>query len=179
MSTTDAVLKEYRVRCDCDVKFFESCCDAEYQQMAAMADEIVRLREALAAACVQGTPMGEAHATRVTVVDEWRVLDKNGDECFMGWNVQDAERQRMWCEEAAPEDAPHRVVRVALVDQNHPEMPESSTRVTEAMKDAAFNGFVDAHFTFKLFELTPADEAKIRASVAAALTAALDGPRDQ
>jgi hypothetical protein len=156
----------------------DDCKHAHCRAEHAMADEIVRLREALAAACVQGTPMGEAHATRVTVVDEWRVLDKNGDECFMGWNVQDAERQRMWCEEAAPEDAPHRVVRVALVDE-----PVSDAytlpRVTEAMKDAAFTGFVDAHFTFKLFELTPADEAKIRASVAAALTAALEGPRDQ
>jgi hypothetical protein len=91
----------------------------EHEVVHNMADEIVRLREALAAACVQGTPMGEAHTTRVRVLDEWRVTDKDGMLIATFRTEHDANAFRVGLDdddEAWPMYAPHRVVRVALVD---------------------------------------------------------------
>jgi hypothetical protein len=85
----------------------DDCKNAHCRVEHAMADEIVRLREALAA------------ATRVRVLDEWRVTDKDGILIATFRTEADANRYRVGLDdddEAWPQYAPHRVVRVALVE---------------------------------------------------------------
>jgi len=74
--------------------------------VCAMADRIREL-EALAA------------APRVRVLDEWRVTDKDGMLIATFRTEDDANRYRVGLDdddEAWPQYAPHRVVRVALVE---------------------------------------------------------------
>lgn len=75
--------------------------EAEY----AMADAIVRLR---------------ATAPRVVVLDEWRVVDKDGvedDVTGVAYQREKAFLSASWCDKMIPKGAPHRVVRVALVEE--------------------------------------------------------------
>jgi hypothetical protein len=155
---------------------------ARERAFAEVIGRVLDKREALAAACVQGTPMGEAHTTRVRVLDEWRVLDNRGDECAVKWNAQEAEQERAWYDETAPEDAPHRVVRVALVDANHPEMPEGSTRVTDEMVERAAKALYLrgdlSHWGTWEQEIARYKETYYEDALAV-ITAALEGSRDQ
>lgn len=158
---------------------FDAVCETVAER--AMADEIVRLREVLAAACVQGTPMGEAHTTRVTVLDEWRVVDKYESNRRTAYDEDQAENMRAYLDRVESVVAPHRVVRVALVDANHPETPERSTRVTDEMVERAAKATV-ARVVAEAFELYADEEEAMRVHreyARIALTAALEGPRDQ
>lgn len=159
----------------------------EHEVVHLMADEIVRLREALFS------------ATRVRVLDEWRVLYANGNEGFTRFTPEEAQR-------VADEDNQNfpgcgaRVVRVALVDAdasggNDPENPESSERVSNAYQlPDTVQAIVDAaaayekkHGPWQDYRMSRRDEAfpvdkTERAIIVAyrkhtALTAALEAPR--
>jgi hypothetical protein len=104
--------------------------EADYNGVPELVREVVRLREALAA------------ATRVRVLDHESANGHLPTHAVIGRNgrvltsVEDPdENTENWWDRHNRKNAPHRVVRVALVDQNHPEMPESSTRVTEGPRD--------------------------------------------
>jgi hypothetical protein len=77
----------------------------------------------------------------VVVTDEWRVVDKRGSHAtyhpFLVRTPEDHAIATSWCDQQAPHDAPHRVVRVALVeDANHSAPLNSSPRVMVTEADA-------------------------------------------
>ena len=116
----------------------------KYDRDIAIVSALREHAEALAAACVQETPMGEAHTTRVTVLEGYRIMDRF---TVIGASVFDTIWQASsWLRDFdrdSPNCAPHRVVRVALVDENYPEMPERSTRVTDEMIERAEEEWAD------------------------------------
>jgi len=68
-----------------------------------MADRIVALEAALAA------------APKVTVLDRWAVVDKNGE--IVANESSHSKEAAVWHDENFPETAPHTVRRVALLDE--------------------------------------------------------------
>ncbi|MFN7186010.1 MAG: hypothetical protein ACK5VE_06560 [Alphaproteobacteria bacterium] len=72
--------------------------------------------------------------TRVVVLDEWRVVDKRGHHRsyhpFVLRTPEDHIIAVEWCDQQSPQDAPHRIARVALVaDGTHSAELNSSPRV--------------------------------------------------
>jgi hypothetical protein len=126
-----------------------------------------------------------AAAPRVQMLDEWRVLYANGNEGFTRFTREEAQRVADEDNKDVP-GCDARVVRLALVDENDPEIPESSTRVTDAMRLAL--GVLTWQMEARSWCGDPDAECPLQDAckpshdhtlAIAALTAALEGPRDQ
>lgn len=136
--------------------------------------ERIRELEALAA-----TP-------RVRVLDEWRVVDKRGHHAtyhpFILRTPEDHAMAVSWCDEQVPQDAPHRVVRVAMVEEDsHQSVPsDHATRVTDEMVERAAKALHDAAYTggYSWENQDSHWQDVVREKARIALTAALEGPRD-
>jgi hypothetical protein len=117
MSEREEVLEEFGLAI-CDNG--DTCDHYDCVGERVMADEIVRLRAI-------------PPAPRVVVLDEWRVLDKDGvrESYFCDFYYENEAHQQARLEDRDnPDRAPHRVVRVALVeDANHSAPLNSSPRV--------------------------------------------------
>ncbi len=113
----------------------KSACELAYHDLTPMHRRdraATQFREAVEAIATYIEAL--AAATRVRVLDRWTIVGSD-DLIAMNYTLS-KEISDAWVavvDKAFPDSAPHRVVRVALVDQNHPEMPESSTRVTDEM----------------------------------------------
>jgi hypothetical protein len=63
-------------------------------------------------------------APRVVVLDHWQLLSKGGAVSEVGiTSAADAEEARVYHDATWPADAPHRVVRLAMVEDDTPEAP--------------------------------------------------------
>ncbi len=125
--------------------------------------------------------VAERQAT-VVVLDEWRVTDKDGVLIATFRTEHDANAYRVGLDdddEAWPLYAPHRVVRVALVDER---VSKAYTlpRVTDEMVERAAGVFYAATIRFPSFEDAHQYLREMYTRTArAAITAALEGPRDE
>lgn len=163
-----------RYRCNPDEAFHKMGFYNHEEMAARIADLEHELREALAAACSQGLPGSEAPATRVTTTDRWALVGVNG--LHPNPNVYHThEIAKSWAsyfDKEIPEDAPHRVVRVALVEEDsHQSVPsDHATRVTDEMVERAIRVGRD----YGYFDWDESGEERV-AGMRAVLTAALAG----
>ena len=98
--TKESVLAEFRPECSCDPWCHdEDACHADEIGAERMADEIVRLRAAIAA------------APRVTVTHRYATVDAFGQVASTGSTRAYVEGRRERLDESYPQCAPHRVVR--------------------------------------------------------------------
>lgn len=117
MSAASEVFEEFGLVCSCN-----DVCDCEADGKLAMADEIVRLRETIrhlaCPRCLTVNPP-EVHTctpqSRYVLTDEWRVIARDGADFSVFYSVNDATAKQE--DEKWPNDAPHTVRRVALVEE--------------------------------------------------------------
>ena len=107
MRSREEVLKEFRLcrdwcNKDGEVTCVDARCRGRLPDAEAMADRIRSL---------------EATPARVTLLDEWRVLDKDGcSDGTFSYTLHNALNEAKAKSHVFPSSAPHRVMRVALVE---------------------------------------------------------------
>jgi hypothetical protein len=122
-------------------------------------------------------------APRVVVLDHWQLLSKSGAVSEVGiTSAADAEEARVYHDATWPADAPHRVVRVALVEEGVPEVRFGNVPprvvVTEAMVERAW-AKVEASCEIEVYDGVRLAADFTIVDLHAALTAALtEAPAD-